>query len=719
MHNGAQPCKQCEPAEEKRLIPLCTALALSPFHSGFRCHVAVSLALLRPPHLRACFMNKGGFWRAHSSGVRQGGAYEARQWVWGVKNAPRSDPTVKEALEAVDRDFGAWLKRYPFKRGDSPLAVVPDYERVIFDQAGAMENGEYWKQVGLNVADRIDDFADVPCVWLSGWYDIYARRSEQNDTALSHEHPLSALAHISLILPFACVSTIEFFTNMRRAKTQPHLLIMGPWQHVGPEDHKAGEADFGVNALISGNLAPTVGCLARKWFDRFVKPAAVDPILAAKLGSLRSNNSGGGGGSLALPSFEAAFSQAQQPHTSGSSGESGYVALNSLTSLQPANRLPPSLSASAERLAQGPALYILPSSLPRDHRRRSCGDEEQPEPMPPAVRYFRMGGGDGHRTSQGCMFHGGTWMAAGDWPPPGTTFTNFVLRRGELERVEMGEEELMCRAALALREVTGGSGGAGQGGLQPAAPAESGSDEPGGWVPHAAPSSLLTDPRHASTFDFDPRDPCPSIGGNVFAHRDVLLSGAYNQVERADMFLTRHREVLLPLSSRRDVLVFRTPPLSAPLDVTGSVVVKLLVCSSAVDTDFTAKLVDEYPPSPSYPAGFAMQVTHGIRRARMRRGDDRPAKLLTPGFVYEIDIECYPTSNLFARGHRLRLDISSSNFPHFDLNTNTAQGFESQHTVVAHNTVFHHDAYPSRIILPLQTGTLEADKMMNEIFAGQ
>jgi len=183
-------------------------------------------------------------------------------------------------------------------------------------------------------------------------------------------------------------------------------------------------------------------------------------------------------------------------------------------------------------------------------------------------------------------------------------------------------------------------------------------------------------------FDYDPRDPCPSIGGNVFGYRDVLLAGAFNQVERPGHFLCK--PPYLPLSSRRDVVVFRTPVLREAVDVTGMVVVKLVIASTAVDTDFTAKLIDEYPPSADYPAGYAMQITHGIRRCRFRDSRTAPT-LMEPGRAYELTIELYPTSNLFAVGHRIRLDISSSNFPHFDLNMNTGEEFESQRCVVAQN----------------------------------
>lgn len=140
----------------------------------------------------------------------------------------------------------------------------------------------------------------------------------------------------------------------------------------------------------------------------------------------------------------------------------------------------------------------------------------------------------------------------------------------------------------------------------------------------------------------------------------------------------------LPLSSRGDVVVFRSSVLTDKIEVTGMPVAKLIISSSALDTDFTVKLIDEYPPSHDYPSGYAMQVTHGISRCRFRNSRTQ-AELMGPGTAYELTVEFYPTSNLFVPGHRIRLDISSSNFPHFDLNLNNGEDFESQRVVVAQN----------------------------------
>jgi len=157
----------------------------------------------------------------------------------------------------------------------------------------------------------------------------------------------------------------------------------------------------------------------------------------------------------------------------------------------------------------------------------------------------------------------------------------------------------------------------------------------------------------------------------------------------------------LPLASRSDVLVFQSEPLIANVEVTGPVSVRLWVSSSAVDTDFTAKLIDVYPPSAWYPNGYALNLTDSIMRLRYRNSPER-AELLEPGQLAEIEITLYPTSNVFAAGHRIRLDVSSSNFPRFDVNPNTGEAIgRDRRRVVADNTVHHNRAGPSHVVLPL------------------
>ena len=120
------------------------------------------------------------------------------------------------------------------------------------------------------------------------------------------------------------------------------------------------------------------------------------------------------------------------------------------------------------------------------------------------------------------------------------------------------------------------------------------------------------------------------------------------------------------------MLVFQTRPLEEDVEVTGSIEVVLWVSSSAVDTDFTAKLLDVYPPSEDYPDGYHLNLVDSILRARYRNGFER-AELMQPGEVYRVRIPLPPISNLFKTGHRIRLDIASSNFPKFDVNPNTGE----------------------------------------------
>jgi len=155
------------------------------------------------------------------------------------------------------------------------------------------------------------------------------------------------------------------------------------------------------------------------------------------------------------------------------------------------------------------------------------------------------------------------------------------------------------------------------------------------------------------------------------------------------------------VAQRPDVLVFATPPLEEDLEVTGPVTLRLWIASDAPDTDFTAKLIDVYPPSVDYPHGFAMNLTEGLLRVRYRDSWERPA-LMTPGEVYAITIELFPVANLFGRGHRLRLDISSSNFPHFDVNPNSGESESAwQQPRIARNRVFVETGRPSHILLPV------------------
>jgi len=157
----------------------------------------------------------------------------------------------------------------------------------------------------------------------------------------------------------------------------------------------------------------------------------------------------------------------------------------------------------------------------------------------------------------------------------------------------------------------------------------------------------------------------------------------------------------IPLSARPDVLVFKTEPLQEDIEVTGEIQVKLFVSSSALDTDFTAKLIDVYPPSGDFPGGFDLIIGDGIRRMRFRDSLSEE-KLMTPNQVYQATIHLYPTSNVFKKGHRIRVDVSSSNFPRFDVNPNSGEPLNRhRRKVVATNTVYHDQSRASHIILPV------------------
>jgi uncharacterized protein len=259
------------------------------------------------------------------------------------------------------------------------------------------------------------------------------------------------------------------------------------------------------------------------------------------------------------------------------------------------------------------------------------------------VRLFVMGTGDGHKDADGRLFHGGYWRDSQTWPLTGTRMVPYYFH-----------------ADGSLRTVA------------PAARASS------------------------TTYTFDPLHPVPTIGGGSSAR---LKDGAYNQ--REDARFPPSASPFLPLRSRRDVVVFQTEPLTEDVTVIGPIKIVLHASSSRTDTDFTAKLLDVYPSSDAWPGGFDMNLTDAIVRGRYRATRER-AVLLTPGRVYPFTIEPFPTANVFKKGHRIRVDISSSNFPRFDVNPNTGEPLgRNRRMVSADNTIHHSAVLPSHIILPL------------------
>jgi uncharacterized protein len=184
--------------------------------------------------------------------------------------------------------------------------------------------------------------------------------------------------------------------------------------------------------------------------------------------------------------------------------------------------------------------------------------------------------------------------------------------------------------------------------------------------------------RGSDTFRYDPRDPVPSKGGGVCCMAIDLLAGSFDQ---------------RTVEERPDVLVYTTAILSKGLEVSGPVTVKLYISSDRTDTDFTAKLIDVYPD------GRAFNLDNSIERVRYRDGYETP-HLMTPGKVYPITIGPMVTSNWFAPGHRLRIEISSSNFPQFERNLNRGDdNLRASEPLIAENRVFHSAVAPSSVTL--------------------
>ena len=294
----------------------------------------------------------------------------------------------------------------------------------------------------------------------------------------------------------------------------------------------------------------------------------------------------------------------------------------------------------------------------------------------PPVRIYVMGTGDGTKTDRGNLNHGGYWRDEAEWP----------IARTEFQTLYMHED----------------------GTLDPFA---------------------STDNDGALTYTFDPEHPVPTVGGPIVGMfeitppedggpaledvpdfmdqwtlardnlREVVEAGGFHQKEGPQWIGARPPYPLL--KDRPDVLAFETRPLDDDTEVTGEVSVKLWVSSTAIDTDFTVKLIDVYPESDDYPDGYHLNLTDTIQRMRYRNSWTDP-EMMTPGEPCEVTITLWPTSNVFKKGHRIRIDISSSNFPRFDVNPNTGEPV-GRHTkmIKAENTVYTSAGRASRVILPI------------------
>jgi putative CocE/NonD family hydrolase len=228
------------------------------------------------------------------------------------------------------------------------------------------------------------------------------------------------------------------------------------------------------------------------------------------------------------------------------------------------------------------------------------------------------------------------WRDAADWPIPGTQFTSYYLH-------SLGEANSL----------------GGNGRISTDKPA---ADEP------------------ADHYVYNPADPVPSRGGHSCCTPDVAPVGPANQAD---------------VEGRADVLVYSTPALDHAVEVTGPVSLTLYASSSAVDTDWTAKLVDVFPD------GHAINLNNGIIRARYRDSLEHPSAI-SPGQIYKYEINVWPTSNVFLPGHQIRLEVSSSNFPHYDRNPNTGHPFGVDAAMwPASQTIYHDAEHASVLTLPI------------------
>ena len=279
------------------------------------------------------------------------------------------------------------------------------------------------------------------------------------------------------------------------------------------------------------------------------------------------------------------------------------------------------------------------------------------------VRLFVMGGEPVRRTPEGRLYRGGHWREEADLPLPETAETPFYLRTG--------------------------------GGLSQDAP---------------------NDARASTTFRFDPNNPVPTVGGNIsslsavypvpdqlaakitYEQRWGLIVAVGGQDQKEPHSSPRAGQ---PINSRADVISFQTEPLERPVQVIGPLRAVVYLSSTTPDTDITVKLVDVVPPAPGFPEGYELNISDSIFRCRYRDSFSHP-EMMEPGEVYKIEIPMYGTGTIFGEGHRMRVDISSSNYPRFDVNPNTGEPIgRHSHTRVALNTIHHSSTHPTQLVLPV------------------
>lgn len=233
------------------------------------------------------------------------------------------------------------------------------------------------------------------------------------------------------------------------------------------------------------------------------------------------------------------------------------------------------------------------------------------------------------------------WQSAGSWPPANAQLTTFYLHSAGKANSVFGDGKLITTTP-------------------------------------AKPKAKIADPVDA--FTYDPAFPVPSYGGNVCCTGNAVQGGSFDQRQ---------------METRNDILVYTSDPMTEGIEVSGSIEITLYVSSDVRDTDFTVKLIDVYPD------GKAYNLDETIFRARYREGFEKEV-FMSPGNVYKIEFSPLSTSNYFDKGHAIRIEVSSSNFPRFERNLNTGGNNYDEHIgVIAHNQIHHSSMYPSQIRLPI------------------
>ncbi|NIR38134.1 MAG: CocE/NonD family hydrolase, partial [Actinobacteria bacterium] len=207
-------------------------LAAQPWSNGrvgmwgtsYGAHTQADAAKLNPPSLATMVLNQGGMANGWDHAIRRGGAFElGREMTWAWQEIPREsdDPVVKELF--ASEDVRAWYSALPLRlrEGTSPLAAAPNFEAYFLNELRSADYGEFWKGIGLNWVEYYEDTADVPMLHIGGWYDIFLR------------------------------GTIGSYSELRRLKSSPVRLLVGPWTHSGNARTYAGDVDFGPEAAIA------------------------------------------------------------------------------------------------------------------------------------------------------------------------------------------------------------------------------------------------------------------------------------------------------------------------------------------------------------------------------------------------------------------------------------------------------------------------------------